>query len=330
MVKEKIKESWIRVNQRIDEFCRGNEDHSFRLLFITDVHMGAENAHHIEQLQMLQELLPSSKIDFVVNGGDIGLDVGESNEEAKRVIELTQKAMDFGDIPYFFCKGNHDIKPGLLGREGLNPYLNRYFLDKISPEKGRIITSGTNEGGYGYYVDSKTNTRFLFLNTSENLRGYDVSREQLAFVINQLETCKEKSLVLFSHFCFNSCGAWVRYPNPLSPNMVRLQGIEKAFANRGKGHTGPLDFDFTRSRSHLLLHLCGDSHFNNQSRSDGYLIACRQGYGGIDPEDIPEGASFDLFDKHEQCDFDLLVITQDHTKLFRVGAGEEIRDIEIQ
>ena len=68
MVKEKIKESWIRVNQRIDEFCRGNEDHSFRLLFITDVHMGAENTHHIEQLQMLRELLPSSKLDFVVNG----------------------------------------------------------------------------------------------------------------------------------------------------------------------------------------------------------------------------------------------------------------------
>ena len=68
MVKEKIKESWIRVNQRIDEFCRGNEDRSFRLLFITDVHMGAENTHHIEQLQMLQELLPSSKIDFFVNG----------------------------------------------------------------------------------------------------------------------------------------------------------------------------------------------------------------------------------------------------------------------
>ncbi|MGN1075825.1 MAG: hypothetical protein ACI4QP_02520, partial [Candidatus Enteromonas sp.] len=174
------------------------------------------------------------------------------------------------------------------------------------------------------------NTRFLFLNTSENLRGYDVSDEQLAFVINQLETCKEKSLVLFSHFCFNSCGAWIRYPNPLSPNMVRLQGIEKAFANREKGHTGPLNFDFSRSRSHLLLHLCGDSHFNNQSRSDGYLIACRQGYGGIDPEDIPEGASFDLFDKHEQCNFDLLVIASSHAKLFRVGAGEEIRDIEIQ
>lgn len=329
MLIDSIKDSWERVNAKVDEFLKGEGEHAFRLLFITDVHIGGPNAHHIEQLEVLKKLLPGSKIDLVVNGGDIGLDVGETDEEAKAVIDKTQKATDYGDFPYFFCKGNHDVKPGVLGKDGLNPYLNRYFLDQVDPSKGKIVLSEENEGGYGYYIDEKTDTKFLFLNTCENVRGYDVSMEQLAFVLNEFKKNIQKNIVIIGHYCFNECGAWARYPYFLTKRMQALRFMERDFARKAKGGAEGLEWDFRSSQGRLLFHLCGDSHFNNQSVSDGYLMACRQGYGGIDPEDLPEGASVDKFDKHVQCDFDILAIGSLHAKLFRVGAGEGVRDIDI-
>lgn len=329
MLANLIKGSWDRVNARVDEYLKEDGENAFRMLFITDVHIGGPNAHHIEQLEALKELLPGSKIDFVVNGGDIGLDVGEDEEEAKRVIAATQAATEYGDVPYFFCKGNHDVKTGVLGREGLTPYLNRYFLSKVDPSKGKIVRSEENEGGYGYYLDPKTSTKFLLLNTCENVRGYDVSMEQLRFLVDELKDNSFNNVVVIGHYCFNECGAWVRYPSGLTKRMQALRDMERDFAKKGEGEFDGLRWDFSRSRGRLLFHLCGDSHFNGQSDSDGYLIACRQGYGGVDPEDVPESASVDLFDKHVQCDFDILAIGRSHAKLFRVGAGEGIRDIDV-
>lgn len=329
MVPKKILDSWNRVNKRINEFCKIDNNKSFKLLFITDVHIGWPNAHHIEQLRYLKELLPLNKIDLIVNGGDIGLDVGEDDEEAKRVINKTKEATEY-NIPYFFIKGNHDVKPSIIKDHDLNLILNSYFTKNIKEPKGTIILDKDNGGGYGYYVDKNTNTKVIFLNTCENVRGYDMSINQLRFVIDQLEKAKEKNIVLIGHYCINKCGAWTRYPVEDTFGIAALKKIESAFAKKEKGQIGSLKFDFTNSKGEILLHLCGDSHFNNQSASDGYLIACRQGYGGIDSIDIPKGATFDNFDKHELCNFDILVITPSgHSKLFRVGAGEKIRDIEI-
>ena len=329
MLLDNIKQSWDKVNKRIDDFIKGEEKESFRLLFVTDVHIGGPNGYHIEQLRALKRLLPGSKIDFVVNGGDIGLDVGEDEKEAKRVISLTKEATDYGDMPYFFCKGNHDNKPNLLGRKGLSPYLNRFFLSKVDPKKGRIVLSDENEGGYGYYIDTKSDTKFIFLNTSENVRGFNVSKEQLRFVVNELMNASEKKIVIISHYCLNECGAWNRYPEVLNERMQALRRIEKDFASREKGEFDGLLWDFRNVSPQLVFHLSGDSHFNSESRSDGYLIASRQGYGGVDKEDLPLGASVDDFDKHEECDFDILVLTKNHAKLFRVGAGENEKDIDI-
>lgn len=329
MLLDNVKESWDRTNKRIDDFVKGDEEHSFRLLFITDVHIGGPNAHHIKQLRLLKSLLPRSKIDLVVNGGDIGLDVGEDDQEAKRVIALTEEATNYGDMPYFFCKGNHDNKPSVLGREGLSPYLNCYFLSKVDPSKGKIVMSQDNEGGYGFYIDPRSDTKFLFLNTSENIRGFNVSKEQLSFVIRELQEAKQKKIVIIGHYCINTCGAWNRYPEVLNERMEALRKIERDFALKGKGEFQGLSWDFRKSKGKLILHLCGDSHFNSSSQSDGYLIATRQGYGGVDKEDLPMGASFDKFDKHEECNFDILVLTRGRAKLFRVGVGEGKRDIDI-
>ncbi len=329
MVPKKILDSWNRVNARIDDFCKGDKGNSFRLLFISDVHIGAENAHHIEQLKYLKELLPLNKINLVVNGGDIGLDVGEDDVEARRVLETTKEATEYG-IPYFFIKGNHDVKPSIIDNNDLNLILNTYFINNIKEPTGTIILDKENGGGYGYFIDEPTSTKVIFLNTCENVRGFDMSINQLRFVIDQLENEKEKNIVIISHYCINPCGAWTRYPEKDTFGIAALKKIESSFAKKEKGQYDCLTYDFSKAKGTIILHLCGDSHFNNQSSSDGYLIACRQGYGGIDPIDIPKGATFDKFDKHELCNFDILAITpKGHSKLFRVGAGEIIRDIEI-
>lgn len=329
-IPHKILSSWERVNKRIDDYCNHQREEAFSILFVTDVHIGKPNNFHINQLTYLHDLLAMNQCDLIVNGGDIGLDVGEDDDEAKRVIELTKEETLF-DTPYFYIRGNHDYHPAVTNNHELNLILNQNFIKNTDNKKECIVLDEINGGGYGYFIDSKTDTRAIFLNTSENIRGYDVSLKQLDFLVDQLEKAQEANILLFSHYCINKCGEWKSYPfNNCSLGIRALIDIEKCFANKEKGSFENLKWDFQNKKNQILIHLAGDSHFNNQSNSDGYLIACRQGYGGVELSELPSGASFDIFDKHELCNYDILVIKKNkQAKLFRVGAGEKIRDIVI-
>lgn len=324
----KIIESWKRVNKRIDEFCEHDFANSFRLLFITDVHIGAEMANHINQLYYLHELIKLNSVDFIVNGGDIGLDVGEDEKEAKRVVKVTKEATNF-NVPYFLLKGNHDFHKSITDNE-LTTCLNEYFLKNIKHDIGEIKVNDYDAGGYGFYIDKKTDTKLIFINTSESYRNYDLSKTQLEYLITQLENTKEKNVVIFSHYCPNVCGGWARYPVTDTDTMATLKLVLKDFASKNNGTNCGLKWDFRNNKSNFLIHLSGDSHFTNLTREPGYLITCRQGYGGILPIDIQVGGHFDEFDVDELCNFDILAINKNNkAKLFRVGAGENDRDIDI-
>ena len=86
-----VLKSWQRVNKKINEFCENDLKNSFKMLFITDVHIGAENRNHIKQLEFVRELTKINKVDLIVNGGDIGLDVGENDNEAKEASATSPK-----------------------------------------------------------------------------------------------------------------------------------------------------------------------------------------------------------------------------------------------
>lgn len=320
-----ILKSWIRVNTRIDNFCEGNRKDSFVCLFITDVHTGGNNK--IRQIEYLHELIKLNKVDFLVNGGDIGLDIGEDLIEAKRLIDVTKKAMEF-DFPHILIKGNHDHKIPIMSNYDFLTYVNE-SADKFLNKNFNIIYDETYGGGYGYYIDEKTSTRIIFLNTSECTNsGYEVSDKQIQCFINFLNDSKENNIIVFSHYCLNDCGMW--HGSNIEGKPFVLEQIEKDFSNKNKGQYENIKWDFTNSKSKMICHLAGDSHFNNESYDDGFLCACRQGYGGIDPKDMHSGATFDKFDFRNQCNFDILVINpKNKIKLFRIGVGEEKRDIEI-
>lgn len=326
-IPKKILDSWNKVNLRINDFCKGDEQKSFKMLFITDVHIGGNNK--IKQLENLNELIKLNTVDLIVNGGDIGLDIGEDEIEAQRVIDVTEKAMEY-DIPVFYCKGNHDIKPSIIDNHRLNLKLNKNFINNPSNNK-EIILDPVNGGGYGFFIDKKTDTLVLMLNTSENIRGFTLSSAQLKYIINVLQNVKNKNVIIVSHVCINKCGSWTSYGQDIKARCFDvLRGIERDFALKRKGAIDEYAWDFTNSKSRLVCHICGDSHFNNFASDDGYPIAVRQGYGGVDPYEMAKGSTKDPFDENEECNFDILVINSDNeAKIFRVGAGEEIRDIEL-
>ena len=143
------------------------------------------------------------------------------------------------------------------------------------------------------------------------------------FVIKQ-----EKNLIILSHHCINKCGSWKSENNQYGDGIVTIQKALRDFVRNKKGSFKDNSWNFTNNKTTLHLYLSGDSHFNNKSNDDGYTICCRQGSGGCTPNDVPEGATYDVFDKTKQCNFDILVINKNNkVKLFRVGEGEEILDI---
>lgn len=329
LVPKLVLDSWNRVNARINDFCDHDLENSTKVLFVTDVHIGAENRHHIKQLQFIQELIKLNPVDFIVNGGDIGLDVGESDDESKEVIEITKNNTQF-NVPYLLIKGNHDFSKNVISDTQFNEVLNQWFLN-IKDKTICDFVNKENSNSYGYFIDKTTNTKFLFLNTSEQYREYVIGKEQLEYVIDQLEQNTMQNLVILSHYCINKCGEWVKYPVQDKPEIATLKMVLKDFVEKKSGTANGYTWNFENSKGKLRLYLSGDSHFNNKSTQDGYLITCRQGSGGCDVENLPSGAIQDIFDKNEQCNFDILVINKkNQMKLFRVGEGEIKLDLEIK
>lgn len=189
-----VLESWNRVNKRIDEFCNNSRDDAFVCLFITDVHAASDRTN-IEEVTNLKELLKLNNVDFLINGGDISVGLEGNKELALETVNAYKDAMNF-DIPHIYIKGNHDRNSELMSNkqfistinESVTPYLNDNF---------KIIYDEVYGGGYGYYIDTKTSTKIIFLNTSEcENSAYEMSDNQLNFVINTLASAKEKNIIL--------------------------------------------------------------------------------------------------------------------------------------
>ena len=152
--------------------------------------------------------------------------------------------------------------------------------------------------------------------------------KQLKYILNQLKNTKEKNLIILSHHCINKCGSWKSENHNYDDGILTLKKALIDFVHKEKGSYKGNTWDFTKNTTTLHLYLSGDSHFNNKSNEDGYIICCRQGSGGCTPNDLPEGAIYDVFDKTKQCNFDILVINKHNkVKLFRVGEGEGKLDI---
>lgn len=329
-IPENILVSAQKAAERRQRFLDGRD--GFTLLFITDVHTGG--CDRWRQLSYVGALLDTLAVDFVVNGGDIGLDLGESAEECERVLALTSENFSYA-VPHFLCKGNHDYGTQRVPNDALNRRMNGDLAARFADSAEVVFDK--DGGGYGSYYDRKTKTLLLFENTSEgDTRAFTMSGKQLAYLADKLSSLRaEENVILFSHYCLSPCGSWRSYPqDPTEPWYRAAVEIERDFvARRAGGNLAlGLSWDFSRvpRSASLLCHLSGDSHFNNSSTDGGVFTVVRQGYGGCDPSEMAPGAEKDTFNHQTDCNFDLLVIRKDRrAKLIHVGAGEEKRDLDI-
>lgn len=306
-------------------------DTAFMLAQITDVHSGGNTKYlHVGYLNELNKMFG---FDILCNSGDIGLDVGETEDVAYELMYNTKKGMNCSS-PFVFCKGNHDYGTASVPISILNNIFNipikKNFSSKIN------LKTGNDSAGYGYVDNDIFKIRTFFLNTSDfNAGGYSIGNTQLQFIVdNLLNIPYLYNVIILTHLCVDPIGRWVSYPTDADGSgFDTLRSIISAFVSKtsGSNSTTNISWNFTNisTNSKLICSLSGDSHFNNYIKRNGVNYIVRQGYGGISDGDIPAGGTKDIFDYNNQCLFDILVVKNSGVaKIFRIGAGDSNRDLQ--
>lgn len=309
----------VQTYSRLIEWIAG--DDVFLLAHITDLHSGKSDVYkHVGYLNELNNIFA---FNVLCNTGDIGLDVGETDEEAMKLLCNTKIRMNCTS-PWLFCKGNHER---LVPLEKCGAIFNR--ASKVRFPK---IVFGDSYGNYGYYDDEVNKVRTIFLNTSDvtTQAHYGMSKDQLSWLVTALNSVQDNwSVVILSHFCIDRIGAWNTGGGELSNSWVTcINSILADFVARVSGDNSVqgINWDFSSSTGHLVCVLSGDSHFNNYICRNGVNYIVRQGYGSVAQSDLPEGASHDT--RNTQPLFDVLAIKNNGTaKIFRIGTGDTIRDL---
>ena len=293
---------------------------------ITDLHSGGRTTYkHIKYFDGINDLFGFS---IICNAGDIGLDVGETEDAAYNLIDNVKNGMSANSL-WVFCKGNHDYGTAHISNKIIDnafnvPYYRR-FQERLHGE----------ELGYGYTDDVVNKVRYIYLNTSEgNTGAYTMSVTQVTWLISTLiNTPNEYSIVVLSHLCIDDIGRWNSYPNDASANcFIALRSIFSDFVAKTSGSNASLSisWDFTNvdSSIKLVCVLAGDSHFDNYIKRNGVNYIVRQGYGYVSTTEMPSGAVHTDFNTSEQCLFDVLAIKNNgNAKVFRIGAGGAERDL---
>lgn len=309
----------VQTYSRLVEWIAG--DDVFLLAHITDVHSGTSDVY--KHVGYLNELNSIFAFNVLCNTGDIGLDVGESDEEAMKLLCNTKIRMNCTS-PWLFCKGNHER---LVPLAKCGAIFNRAFKVQF-PE----IIFGDKYGNYGYYDDEVYKVRTVFLNTSDvtTQAHYGMSKEQLLWLVSALNSVKDGwGVVILSHLCIDNIGIWNSSPNALELNWVAcINSILEGYVTRASGNNTALglEWNFTSSTGRLVCVLSGDSHFNNYICRNGVNYVVRQGYGSVSASDLPQGASYDT--RGSKAIFDVLAIKgSGEAKIFRIGAGDVTRDL---
>ena len=310
--------------KRLSNWINGEE--VFLIAQITDVHSGFSNKYlHVGYLSEIQKIFG---FNILWNGGDIGLDVGETLEEAYQLLYNTKKMMD-ASCPFILTIGNHDYgTSAIIPSQTINDIFN-------APQKRKFSNVFINNNGYGYIDDDRNNIRTYILNTSENNSVYNMSITQLQWLSDNLSSLSDGwKIVILTHLCVDPIGRSSAYPTDADGIYFdTFRSIMSAFVSKTNGinsSTGvSWGFSSVPPSVKLICNMSGDSHFNNFTVTNGVNYIVRQGYGYAQNVNMPIGSTKDYFNSNTQCLFDILAVKHDGSaKIFRIGAGGDTRDLE--
>ncbi|MBQ1454606.1 MAG: metallophosphoesterase [Thermoguttaceae bacterium] len=267
------------------------------------------------------------RADFLADLGDIGLDSKQDERGARLRIAVSRRLYKNCPVPVLFALGNHDhnnstfyVTSQLFGEQ----------FNGWQKEKGVNLITGPNQD-YGYYDLPEKKCRVFFLNTSdEGYYGY--STDQLRFLADNLRLPEGFSALVVEHFCvYAPIGYWKSYADTRAKRDELMMKILEDFASGGKGTEEDVSWDFTENKGTALIGLfCGDSHFDNQACVNGVHYIITQGYGTVNPKELPDGAVIRPFKRDETMLIDVVAVKprtrQIH--LFRIGSGGADADRE--
>lgn len=316
-----VKQEIDTVYEKVINYIAGQEAVVFPIL--TDLHLTSSGAYnHIDYAVYASRLLT---FDFIVNLGDIGLDVGTNTPEAasRLMRDVYDRHSGFQGIT-LYAKGNHDAN------SVYQPISDTEWATRFLIPQARKSESFQYHKTYSYYDIKRTKTRVIVLNTSDGKEAeksnnfYCLSDEQLNWLVASLQF-KEKDwhVVLLTHYCPDKIGEWNGYPSGMINNDI-LDAILNGFKNNTSGKIRNISWNFSKNKSNdFVANFCGDSHFDNYIKHQGINRIITQGYGGVSEPDLPSGAK--KWNRGNDMVIDIVVIKplQKEFQLFRLGAGED-------
>lgn len=276
-----------------------------------------------------QQAARQMKVDFFADLGDMEIEmVPKTPEEVESMLASKQTIYRDFDLPALFSMGNHDHgKNRIVSSDRFGEMFNG-----MTAAKGFKLVFGESQS-WGFYDLPEKKTRVFFTNTSDD-GYYGLSVSQLQFIADHLADLEEGwTAVIMQHFCVQVViGHWTSWPNCHAKNEdVFIKMCEDFVANRSGGMNG-VKWDFTANKDTRLAGcFYGDSHFDHHLLSNGVHYSISQGYGGVNPKELPDDQAVHTnFNRASECLVDVVVIKPEkrEVKIFRVGAGGEARDRE--
>ncbi|MGL6178369.1 MAG: metallophosphoesterase family protein [Tannerellaceae bacterium] len=318
-----IREDIQATSRRMTEYIGKDQVLVFPIL--TDLHLTSSGAYdHIDYTVEAGKLM---HFDFVVNLGDLGLDVGtETTEKAVGLMQDVYHRHSKFDGVTLFVRGNHD------GNVRYNPVTAQAWYEQFNKSVSQAQAANYHfETTYGYYDIPKTKTRVIVLDTSDgssdltNVNYYNLSDMQLQWLANSLQFDKKGwNVIVLTHFCMDLIGKWTGFPYEVAAGDTAMNAMLHDFMLKKSGGMGAVAWDFRKNKSNALVaNFCGDSHFDNSDVTNGLVRVITQGYGGVSEADVPPGGH--VWSKDGRMLVDVVVVKpkQREFKMFRLGVGED-------
>lgn len=177
------------VNSVIDKIALlQNFENGVNLAFISDMHW---ETNWKESPQIMKYLCENSRIETVINGGDLASGDNADGENQRKWLYQCTGAFS-GNFDYYSIIGNHDNNS--VG--SANVISQQELKNLILPNPSKV-----SYGPGNYYSFEKENTLFICLDTGT--QG-SADSAQIAWAENEIETTTAEYIIIFMHIIFLS------------------------------------------------------------------------------------------------------------------------------
>jgi len=285
---------------------RFNEDGSFKILHLTDLHKSDDDTYEDVNNCLLSELAKTQDADLVVITGDIAMS-GTLEDIKANIGEIMTPFAEYS-IPVAVVFGNHDSESGTISREELMAVYNSH-PNSVSVDEGALLPGC---GTYTIPILSSTSDDLAFNLWMIDSREYDeqgrygaVTPEQIAWYVNKSEALQAQNngekvpSLMFQHIPVPEIYDALLEVSPLTPYAVKRIYTDDRYyiANPDTINAGRLaeypcppyynngQFDAVAGRGDVLAMFFGHDHSNtfNITHRGVDLVATPktnfQGYG---------------------------------------------------